>query len=358
MRPPRPTLRARLTALYAAVLLATSIVVLATSYWLVGRHLRRTLADAQADDALADLAGQYGLALLGAVILAVALGWLVAGRALAPLKRITATAKRVSEERLDERIALAGPPDELRELADTFDAMLDRLAEAFDAQRRFVANAGHELRSPLTVIRTEADVALANPRADVEELREVARAVLEATDRTEALLEALLVLAHSQRGLLRSDRVDLAGAVRTAVAGVSEEARARDVQLLLDLHPAVVPGDRRLLERLVANLLENGVRYNRPGGSVHADMRSLADGAVLRVVNTGPVISPEAVARLTEPFQRLERAAGDGGSGLGLSIVRAVAEAHGGAVRLRAQPSGGLDVEVRLPTASASSPGT
>jgi signal transduction histidine kinase len=338
-------------ALYAAVLVVVSVLVLATSYWLVGRHLHRTLPDAEADDALSDLAGQYGLALLGAIILAVALGWIVAGRALAPLKEITATAKRVSEERLDERIALTGPRDELRELAETFDAMLDRLAEAFDSQRRFVANAGHELRSPLTVIRTEADVALANPDADVEELREVARAVLEATDRTEALLEALLVLAHSQQGLLRSERVDLAGAVETAIAGVAPEAASRDVMLLPDLHPAFVLGDRRLLERLVANLLENGVRYNRPGGGVRVDTRSEPSGAVLRVVNTGPVVSPEAVARLTEPFQRLERAAGDGGSGLGLSIVRAVAEAHGGAVHLRAQPAGGLEAEVRLPAA-------
>ena len=208
--------------------------------------------------------------LLGATLLSVALGWAMAGRVLAPLSRMTATARAISEERLDRRIALDGPRDELRELADTLDAMLDRLGEAFEAQRRFVANASHELRSPLTVIRTEADVALADPDAGPDELRAMGEAVLAATEQTDALLESLLVLARSQRGLEHTERVDLAdAAARSAARVVEAEAEERGIELRLDAvgGPAVT-GDRHLLERLIGNLLENGVRHNHPGGFV------------------------------------------------------------------------------------------
>jgi signal transduction histidine kinase len=343
-------LRLRLTILYALLFGASAALLLALSWWLVSRHLHRTLPDSPADDALAGLGLQYGLALAGTLVAAVAIGWVVAGRALSPIARLTRAARRVSDRRLDERVALDGPRDELRELADTYDAMLDRLAESFEAQRRFVANASHELRSPLTVMRSEAEVALANPEADLEELREVARSVVEATDRTEALLEGLMVLARTQRGLLRNEPLDLAGVARDAAAGSARAAREAAVRVEADLRQAPAAGDRRLLERLVANLVENGIRYNRRGGWVGVATARQNGSAVVRVRNTGPRVDPQAARRLAEPFQRLgERRTDEPGAGLGLSIVRSVTEAHGGTVRISPREEGGLEVEVALP---------
>lgn len=358
MRLPRPTVRLRLTAVYAVLLVCTTVVLLGVSFWLMRNHLHRTLPDAEARDISARLLAQYAIAVAGIALLAVAVGWAVAGRVLAPLRRMTATARRVSEERLDERIALEGPRDELRELAATLDAMLDRLQATVDDQKRFVANASHELRSPLTVIRTEADVTLADPDADVAQLRRMGEVVLEATDRTEALLDGLLVLARSQHPVRRDRVVDLAALVRRAAGQVAAEASARDVQLRVHAEPALVRGDEPLLERLVANLAENAVRHNHAAGV--AELRTgTGDGAagsppvaVVRVLNTGAPIPPEALARLAQPFERLDRAVRTPGSGLGLSIVRAVAEAHGGRLELRARPEGGLDAEARLPAAA------
>ena len=282
---------------------------------------------------------------------------------LAPVRRITGTARRVSDERLSERIDVAGPRDDLRELGETLNEMLDRLAESFEAQRRFVANASHELRSPLTVIRSEAEVALANPEPDVDELREMAASVIEASRRTEALLTSLLILARSQRGLLREEEFDLAKAAGAAAHLTEREAAAQSVRIESVLDPAPVAGDRALLERLVANLVENGVRYNRPGGFVSVHTATGADGsAEVRVENSGPRVSPAAAERLSQPFERLERSADGRGAGLGLSIVSAVAEAHGGEVAIEPRESGGLRVSVRLPRsgdlqAAADSPG-
>jgi signal transduction histidine kinase len=349
MRRLRPTVRVRLTALYAVLFGACVAVLLIVSYWLLGRHLERTLPDAAARDALSEVGIQYAIAFAGTLILATALGWAMAGRALSPIARITRAARRVSDDRLDERIDLQGPADELRDLADTFDSMLDRLAESFDGQRRFIANASHELRGPLTVIRSEAEVALANPETDPEELRAMAEVVIEATRRTEALLESLLILARSQRGLLRREPVDLAWAARAAASAVSAEARAEDVHVALDAAPSPATGDRRLLERLAANLLENAVRHNHRGGSVAVSTELSEGRARLRVANTGPRIEATAAQRLAEPFQRLGRDGDGGGAGLGLSIVRSVAEAHGGALAIEARAEGGLEVEVTLP---------
>ena len=231
------TVRARLTAAYALLFCATVGVLLGASYWLLSRHFDRTLSDAAARDALDAVGLQYLLAFGGTVLLALAAGWMIAGRALAPIGRMTAFARRVSGERLDERLALEGPADELRELADTLDAMLDGLSESFDAQRRFVANAGHELRGPLTVIRTEAEVTLADPSASREELRAMGEAVVEACRRTEALLEGLMALARSQRAPGAREPLDLAPGARAAVAAVAEEARAADVRVRLDAGP-------------------------------------------------------------------------------------------------------------------------
>jgi signal transduction histidine kinase len=345
------TVRARLTALYAGVFVVATAAVLAVSFWLVSGHLHRTLDPGVASDTLTKLAEQYGLALLGTALLAVAVGWAAAGRVLAPLKTITATARRVSDERLDERIALQGPRDELRELADTFDAMLDRLGEAMEAERRFVANASHELRSPLTVIRTEAEVTLSDPEASVQDLRDMGDVVLRATERTEALLDGLLVLARSQRGLLRRAPLDLAVAVHRAAAEAAPAASEAGVRLRVEAEPASVRGDEPLLVRLVGNLLDNAIRYNEPGGWVEVHTAPDGDVARVRVINSGRRVPESAVERLGRPFERLGRHAERDGSGLGLSIVRAVCEAHGGSLRIAVRAAGGLDVAVELPGA-------
>jgi signal transduction histidine kinase len=349
MRRPRPTIRARLTALYATLVAVSTGALLLVSYWLLGRHFDRTLPEPLAQDALDEVALQYVIAFAGVLLVAAAVGWLVAGRVLAPLKRISGTAKRVSEERLGERIPVTGPEDELRELGETLNSMLDRLALSFDAQRRFVANASHELRSPLTVIRSEAEVALANAEPDLDEMRAMAESVVHASRRTEALLASLLILARSQRGLLRSEPVDLAKVVEPAAAAAARAADDERVRLRTRLDPAVVDGDAALLERLVANLLENAVRYNRPGGFVDVSTREGVAGAELQVENSGPPVDGEAAARLAEPFERLQREADARGAGLGLSIVRAVSEAHGGSLLIEPRAEGGLVVTVRVP---------
>jgi signal transduction histidine kinase len=362
----RATVRLRLTLLYAAVFFVAGALLLSVSYALVRNNLTvdpaqlRTIAPEQlelkraiqrevADDALAKLRTQYAIALAAMTALSVLLGWGVAGRALRPLKRITATAKRVSQDNLDERIGLEGPRDELKELADTFDGMLERLSAAFASQRRFVANASHELRTPLSVIRTEVDVTLADPDASTGELRAMAETVHDATIATERLIHALLTLARTEAGVTRRDAADLADAARLAVAQIGPEASSARLDVRETLTPAPVEGDRRLLERLVANLVENAVRHNRPGGMV--EVRTSSDGrrSVVEVRNDGEVVPPASVDSLLEPFQRLDRGARGDGAGLGLSIVRSVAEAHGGEVTLRARPSGGLTVKVSLP---------
>jgi signal transduction histidine kinase len=353
MRLPRPTVRTRLTAIYVALAGLSTGILLLVSYWLLSRHFDRTLSAPVASDALDEVAFQYFIAFAGVLVLAAVLGWLVSGRVLAPLQRMTGTAQRVSEEHLDERIPVDGPDDELRELSETLNAMLDRLAESFDAQRRFVANASHELRSPLTVIRSEAEVALANPEPDLDELRGMAESVVQASRRTEALLASLLILARSQRGLLHSQPVDLGGVVSEVADSASLTAGTEGVRLDSVLEPVMVDGDAALLERLVGNLIENGVRYNRPGGYVRLRTSSGVGTAELEVENSGPRVDPEAAARLAEPFERLARDADGRGAGLGLSIVRAVSEAHGGTLAIEPRAEGGLKVTVRLPRADA-----
>ena len=360
---PRPTVRLRLTLLYAGVFSLAGAALLTVSYMLVRNNLTAdpvrdgTVADSLrsaiqhevAADALHRLRVQYILALVAMTALSVLLGWLVAGRALRSLTRITATARRVSQDNLDERIALEGPRDELKELADTFDAMLERLQAAFASQRRFVANASHELRTPMSVMRTELEVTLADPDATNEELREMARTVHEAMDRTERLVQALLTLARSEGEVTRRDPVDLATAARLALDHTAREAQAGGLEVGADLHAAPVRGDRRLLERLVANLVENAVGHNRPGGHVSVSTATRNGHSFVEVVNDGEVLDPETLPRLLEPFQRSDRSARGDGAGLGLSIVRSVAQAHGGSVALAVCPGGGLRATVTLP---------
>ena len=298
-----------------------------------------------------------GLGIMGA--LSGAVGWLVAGRALRPVHAITGAARRASQENLGERLALAGPPDELKELADTYDAMLARLDAAFASQRRFVANASHELRTPLTVMRTAIDVTLAKPGRTPAQLEDMAAEVRGAVDRAEALIEALLTLARSDRGTTAAEPADLAVLAEDALDAAGPAIRAASLGLETALQPAPACGDLVLLDRLVANLVDNAVRHNTADGWIQVATGTRDGRAYLTVTNGGPVIAEDLTPLLFEPFRRLDGPAAAGpGTGLGLSIVRSVTTAHHGIVTARSRPAGGLDVSVLLPAAPAVVPGS
>jgi signal transduction histidine kinase len=331
---PRPTVRLRLTALYTGLFLVAGGLLLGVTYGLLDSHLNRTLSAPVAADVLAEVRGQYALALIGVTGLALLLGWVMAGRALRPLREVVGAARSVSGDSLHRRVGPGGPDDEIRELAETFDDMLERLEAAFTSQRRFVANASHELRTPLTVMRTEIDVALADPAAGADELRRMAQVVSEEVLRCQSLIDSLLALARSEAGVIgRDDRVDLGKLAREGEARLRDAAAERSVAVTLRTGPAVVAGERPLLEQLLWNLAENAVLHNRPGGFVELEVMTEGGEALVRVENSGPPVPHEAAALLLEPFQRLGRGtAGGPGAGVGLSIVRAVAHAHGGGV--------------------------
>jgi len=288
-----------------------------------------------------------GLMALGSL----GLGWVVAGRVLRPVQRITATAKRLSEHTLHQRIALQGPDDELKELADTIDQMLGRLDAAFDSQRRFAANASHELRTPLAISRTEVDVALADPHTSPEELRAMAERVRDATERSERLIEGLLTLARSQQDLRLREPADLAELAAAALEHGRHQDGAAGLHVVTQLGHAPVAGDPALLDRMVANLVENAVRHNQPDGWLQVATYTSGGRAFVEVANGGPDIPTDQADALFEPFRRLDGrvASATRGAGLGLSIVRSVAHAHGGHAHARALPDGGLEVTVRLP---------
>jgi len=293
----------------------------------------------------------WSLAGLGvATIVAGISGWAIGRRILLPLHTITTAARRASRERLDERISLDGPADELKELADTFDDMLNRLDLAFASQRRFVANASHELRTPLTSMRTLIDVAMAKPTRTTGQLEVLAGRVREALDQSDALIDGLLTLARSDRGLTTRELVDLEAAAQDAIDHASTAARTSDIVIDADLSPAPTLGDRVLLERLVANLLDNAVHYNLTGGSVRVVTGSDDDVSYITVTNSGPLVPESAVTSLFEPFTRLEgRVSNSRGAGLGLSIVTSVVNAHHGHLDAEALPDGGMKISARLP---------
>jgi signal transduction histidine kinase len=286
-------------------------------------------------------------ALVVAAGIATLAAWYMAGRVLRPVHAITATARRLGAQSMSRRINMDGPDDELKELANTFDNMLDRLATAFDSQTRFVANASHELRTPLAVQRTLVEVAMADPNAPPE-LRRLGEHLLITNERSEKMIEGLLLLARSDRGLPSRVPVELDKLVETVLVGCIGLADQHNVVIEKKIRPRTVLGDHVLLERLVTNLVHNAIRYNRPGGSVSVEV---GGSPALRVVNTGPVVPHEAVAGLFEPFRRLERTASSGGSGLGLSIVRSVVKAHDGSIAAGARRAGGMDIRVELPLA-------
>jgi signal transduction histidine kinase len=290
---------------------------------------------------------EYAVALFVMTIISGVIGWLLAGRALAPLRKITATAQRVSGENLGERIALRGPADELKELADTFDGMLARLDGTFASQRHFVANASHELRTPLAIMRTEVDVTLADPDAGAQELREMGEAVRDTVDRCERLIASLLLLARSEAAAVREEPVDVATLAADCITDLWARAQEAQIEIRDDLQPAWTTGDPGLLERLVANLVDNGIHHNEPGGYLQVTTRTQGDQVELVVANGGAVIEPERVAELAEPFRRLDRSVR--GFGLGLSIVQSIAKAHQGTATLTALAPGGLHVRVSIP---------
>jgi signal transduction histidine kinase len=289
---------------------------------------------------------------LGAMtVVSIGAGWMVAGRVLSPIRTITATAREISARNLHRRLALTGPDDELKELGDTFDDLIRRLDASFQSQRRFVANASHELRTPLTRAQTLLEVALADPNADLDSLRAACERAVAAGRQQERLLEALLALASSERGLGEVDAVDLVAIASEVLTSWRPEAARRDLEMSVRLSPAQVWGDARLLERLLANLVSNAIQHNVTGGQVEIETSTKPSGVRLTVINTGPVVPEDEVPRLLQPFQRLEpaRDARGEGSGLGLSIVQAIAAAHGAALSVRARPDGGLDVTVSFP---------
>ena len=388
-RLPRRTARLRLTALYGGLFLVCGAILLAVSYVLAEQaiapggkvnetaftqiqvpaslitvhrgfqalspgqlsNLELTLGKEITTSDLRQVLIDAPIALAIVTVVALALGWLVAGRVLRPLAVITAAARRISATSLDQRLELRGPDDELKALGDTLDDLLARLQASFDAQSHFVANASHELRTPLTRERAMLQVALDDPGTTAETWRSVAAEVLVSNAEQESLIEALLALASSQGGLDRREPVDLAAVTDEVLLAARPEAARQGLSVDAVTRPAPLLGDKLLAGRLVANLVGNAVRHNIAGGKIEISTAASDGRAVLAVANTGPVIPPEAVGRLFQPFLRLDgrRVHHDDGHGLGLSIVRAIATAHGAAITVRARHGGGLSIEVTFP---------
>jgi signal transduction histidine kinase len=381
----RPTIRIRLTLLYGGMFLIAGIVLLSIIYLLAAQALNpgsdlpfkitsgnvtsdtcnlptkatpevfntamNDCVNAQRQHALDSLLSRSLLTLLGLAVIAFAFGYGMAGRVLSPLGRITRTARAVAGSDLSRRIELDGPDDELKELADTFDEMLERLQRAFTAQQRFVGNASHELRTPLAINRTLLEVHLSDPGAPVE-LQQLGKTLLATNERSEQLVEGLLLLARSDNQIVERGPVDLAEVATQAVDQTHAEAEAKGVELRGRRAPAVVQGNGVLLERIALNLVQNAVRYNiAEGGWVEVTTEVEHGLAVLVVTNTGPVVPAYEIDNIFEPFRRLrtERTGSDKGVGLGLSIVRSVARAHGGHIYAQPREGGGLVMRVTLP---------
>lgn len=365
--PRRMGLRLRLTLLYGGMFFAAGFLLLTIAYVLVTRILEGLPLEVRSADPLTTdqaqqirrqwidtaqhrLLSQSALALLGVGLIALALGWFVADRGLAPLQRVTAVARRMSESTLHERIAMQGPSDEIKELADTFDGMAERLSQAFDSQRRFVGNASHELRTPLAINRTLLEVALTDPDVS-DDMRTVGRTLLANNARHERLIDGLLLLARTERELTTRTQVDLNDVAQSVLKTRPKTEDGPEICTELTAAPTV--GDPVLLEHLIGNLVDNAVKHNVEDGRVVVRTGILDGSPAIQVENTGPEIAAYEVERLFEPFRRLnnDRIESAKGAGLGLSIVRSVVRAHGGAVVATARPDGGLIVTARLPCA-------
>ena len=384
MKRPRLTARGRLTLVYGGLFTLGGAVLVAVTYLLVAHTLPAPKTNAPKVDSAfiaqckeAKLSGNTGLAakcaaafqagvnagakaqrdttlnhllvysliaLAGVSALAALAGWLLAGRILRPVHQLTAAARAASEHNLSQRLALRGPRDELRELADTFDDMLARLDAAFASQKRFMSNASHELRTPLTVMRTTLDVVLSKPAPTREELIAMGVDVRQAVDHAEALIDTLLTLARNERGLTTHQSVDLAMLAEDALETISVQG----LRVTSALQPALVTGDPLLLERLVANLVDNAARHNIPDGLVSVGTAADNGVAELRITNTGPVVPADRVDALFEPFTRLDERTGDG-VGLGLALVASISAIHHATINAAPRPGGGLDITVRIP---------
>jgi signal transduction histidine kinase len=314
------------------------------------QHLIALVSPRQNETALTAVKVASVLAVALVIVGAIALGWMAAGRALRPVRSITEAALSASELRLGQRLALSGPEDELKALGDTFDLMLERLDAAFTSQQRFVANAAHELRTPLTAMRTAIDVTLSKPEHSLEQLEEMAARVRHSVERAEATIEALLTLATSEFGAISAARVDLATAAEDALDAAHGTIAGLGLDVQSSLQPAPARGDRVLIERMIANLVDNAVRHNHPGGSIWIRTHRDNGSSVFEVANTGPEVSTEQIPMLFEPFARAaERVSVEQGVGLGLSIAEAIARSHGTVIAARERPGGGLELSVTLP---------
>lgn len=373
LRLPRPTARLRLTVLYGTLFTLAGTGLLAFTYWLfdsatAGKRILPAEQPGNHECLLKDLACQQqlrasqlahrfdlhtlgvesGIALGVMAVLAFALGWVMAGRVLRPVRAITATARRISATSLHERLALAGPDDEFKELADTLDDLLARLEASFTAQRNFVASASHELRTPLTLDRTLLQVTLRNPATTAGQWRAAGQELLESGRQQERILEALLTLATSEAGLSRRESADLSEAAAIGLHHAHARIQQRQLHVRTWLGPAPLHGDPDLIERLAANLINNAVQHNIWAGTIDIATRMEDRQVILSVANTGPVIPPADIDRLFQPFQRTAGRTGNG-EGLGLSIVAAIATAHGAVLTTHAQPQGGMHIQVSFP---------
>jgi signal transduction histidine kinase len=353
----RPVLRVQLALLYSGVFIGLVVVLFAASSVLFGTsnvffgHSQSAyhVGAAPANPSPGPTFSPWPLLIaLALVAIGVFAAWWLAGRFLRPLRSMTATAREISATNLNRRLSLAGPEDELSELGQTLDDLFARLQASFDSQRQFVANASHELRTPLAGQRTLLQVALADPGADSRALREACEEALQLSGQQEQLIDALLALATSERGVQRWEPFDLALLSREAVEKHGQDAERRGIEIDARLEPAVASGEASLAESLITNLLENAIRHNLTGGSVQISTAGTAAGPRLRISNTGAEVPPGDIGRLFQPFQRHgpARVGAADGHGLGLAIVQAIADAHGASLIARARPQGGLEVEV------------
>jgi signal transduction histidine kinase len=371
---PRPTVRWRLTLLYSLMFVICAVALLAITYDLFANFaytppkprfgpagtppnpISLRIASAmsvQRSIGLHRLQLYSGIALAIMAIVSLVLGWAVAGRVLAPLRTITVTTDRISDTNLHERLAMHGPRDELRLLADTIDRLLERLEAAFDAQRRFVANASHELRTPLAMMRTTLDVAIAKPVGVPEQTRELDADLRVDLGHADSLLESFLTLARAQNGRIEEhNQVPLQTLITAAITARASQIATKELTVETQMTAVETTGSTTLLERMIANVIANAVRHNQPGGWIEIGLEPLS-GALARVTvdSTGPVLDQQAVAQLAQPFKRLsqDRTGSQDGHGLGLSIAAAVAAAHDGSLELRARDQGGLRVQITLP---------
>jgi signal transduction histidine kinase len=366
---PRRSLQARLTLFYATGIFAAGVVVLAVVAVPLAGIQSAAPKGSPASGAITGAGNGIGphqllagsaVALALLIPIALAAGWLVAGRFLRPLRAITATARAISAGNLHQRLDLGEPGDELTELGCILDDLFARLEASFDAQRHFVANASHELRTPLAGLRTLLEVTLADPDADAGALRSACQEALVLGGHQERLVQALLTLATSERGVTRRDTLDLAQAVTGVLASRRDQAAVTGVDLAGHLMRAVTAGDPGLIESLIANLIDNAIRHNHPGGHVDITTQTAGGQATLTVTNSGPAVPGDQIQRLFQPFQRLapDRNGRRDGYGIGLAIVNAVTEAHHATLTTSARPEGGLSITVRFGQVPASRGGS